>query len=187
MDRDLSGLRVSTPAQQFLLPAGNGFFTSSLSCPSAHGYGIRSCEVTGRLGHFKLCIYPLTRGYTSKLTIRGSYAEGREDMALKALVRQRDSETVVTVPFWLQAIPSHWQQSVPCQSLARSASCESSVRNWRRGGHLQLCAGTGAGRQGDAQHKGKANGRYVRSDAVLLAARLGLRPPRTARQKPAAR
>ena len=78
MDRDLSGLGVSTPAQQFLLPAGNGFFTSSLSCPSAHGYGIRSCEVTGRLGHFKLCIYPLTRGYTSKLTIRGSYAKGRE-------------------------------------------------------------------------------------------------------------
>ena len=90
-------------------------------------------------------------------------------MALKALVRQRDSETVVTVPFWLQAIPSHWQQSVPCQSSVRSASCESSVRNWRRGGHLQLCAGTGAGHQGDEQNKGKANGRYVRSDAVLLA------------------
>ena len=78
MDRDLSGLGVSTPAQQCLLPAGNGFFSLSLSCPSAHGYGIRSCEVIGRLGHFKLCIYPLTRGYTSKLTIRGSYAKGRE-------------------------------------------------------------------------------------------------------------
>ncbi|PUZ74098.1 hypothetical protein GQ55_1G037900 [Panicum hallii var. hallii] len=44
------------------------------------GYGIRSGEMIGRLGHFKLCIYPLTRGYTSKLAIRGSYAKGREDL-----------------------------------------------------------------------------------------------------------
>ena len=45
---------------------------------SARGYGIVSFEMIGRLGHFKLCIYPLTHGYTSKLVIRGSYAKGRE-------------------------------------------------------------------------------------------------------------
>ncbi|KAG2648581.1 hypothetical protein PVAP13_1NG020600 [Panicum virgatum] len=46
---------------------------------SARGYGIVSFEMIGRLGHFKLCIYPLTHGYTSKLVIRGSYAKGREE------------------------------------------------------------------------------------------------------------
>jgi len=37
------------------------------------------------------------------------------------------------------------------------------------GGPLQLCAGTGARCQGDEQHKSKANGRWARSVAVLLA------------------
>lgn len=43
------------------------------------------------------------------------------------------SETLVTVLFLLQAIPSHLQQSVPpCHDLARPASWESPERNWRR-------------------------------------------------------
>nr|TKW37945.1 hypothetical protein SEVIR_1G082750v2 [Setaria viridis] len=34
----------------------------------------------GRLVHFKLCIHPLTHGYSAKLAIRGSYAKGRENL-----------------------------------------------------------------------------------------------------------
>ncbi|KAG2656071.1 hypothetical protein PVAP13_1KG053054 [Panicum virgatum] len=162
MDRDLSGLRVSTPAQQFLLPAGNGFFTSSLSCPSAHGYGIRSCEVTGRLGHFKLCIYPLTRGYTSKLTIRGSYAEGREDLVPTSrygpqgpckAARQRDSGDcpilVAGDSFSLAAVgtlPKFGEVGILrelCEELEEGRSSPALCRNWCR--TPRRCAAQGQG------------------------------------------
>ena len=87
-------------------------------------------------------------------------------MALKALVRQRDSGDC---PIFVAADSFPFAAVCTLPKLDEVSILRELCEELEEGGPLQLCAGTGTRCQGDEQYKGKANGRYAPSNAVLLA------------------
>ena len=96
----------------------------------------------------------------------GEVPKGLRDTALKALVIQRDSGDC---PILVAGNSFPFAAVITLPKFGEVGILRELCEELEEGGSLQLCAGTGAGHQGDEQNKGKANGRYVRSDAVLLA------------------
>jgi len=87
-------------------------------------------------------------------------------MPLKAPVRQRDS-TDCPVLVAGDSFPFAAVSTLP--KLGETSILRELREELEEGCPLQLHAGgTGARRQGDEQHKGKANGRYVKSVLVPL-------------------
>ena len=96
----------------------------------------------------------------------GEVPKGLRDTALKALVIQRDSGDC---PIFVAADSFPFAAVCTLPKLDEVSILRELCEELEEGGPLQLCAGTGTRCQGDEQYKGKANGRYAPSNAVLLA------------------